>query len=652
MASSTRPERAVAEAVEVPAEGAGDPAEDGAAPVAGGEAPVAGGEAAAAARGSWIPVTRSRIDVPASTESLGFQQLGLRPELLQSLGALGYEEPTPVQRAAIPPLLAGRDVVAQAATGTGKTAAFALPVLQRLDPGPTRALGATALVVVPTRELALQVSEAIHTYGRILGASVLAIYGGQPLAAQVQRLRRGAHVIVATPGRALDHLRRRTLSLERVRTVVLDEADEMLDLGFAEDLEAILAALPGDRQTALFSATLPPRIAAIASRHLRDPVRVRVEPREAAPGSVPRIRQLAIVVPRGAKEIALGRLLDVEAPKSALVFCRTRLEAARVAELLASHGQDVAELHGGLSQEQRDQVVRRLKARQLRLVVATDVAARGLDVSDLSHVINFDPPSSPEVYVHRIGRTGRAGREGKAITILEPRELRLLKAIERLTGQPIELGEPPSLSQLRDRRLTETRGALEEARLGEIPDGVRTLAEQLASAAGPEEALAAAVAALHRRLHPPRAGDEAEIPIFRPPQRPERPRAAPRPERPHAAAPRPERPQARHAGPGPGRPSEVVRLFVGLGRTAGLRPADLVGAIANEAGLGPKEIGAIAISERHATVEVPAARATKVIEALRATTIRGRKVRVDRDRSIAAPSGLAESQPVKRQAPR
>ncbi|MHB1846177.1 MAG: DEAD/DEAH box helicase, partial [Deltaproteobacteria bacterium] len=417
-------------------------------------------------------------------------ELGLRPELLQALAALGYEEPTPVQRAAIPPLLLGRDVVAQAATGTGKTAAFALPLLQRLEVSRTEPGSAAALVLVPTRELALQVSEAIHAYGRTLGATVLAIYGGQPFAPQLQKLRRGAHVVVATPGRTLDHLRRKTLRLGSVRTVVLDEADEMLDLGFADDLEAILGTLPATRQTALFSATLPPRIAAIAAKHLRDPVRLRIQPSEAAQGTLPRIRQVAYVVPKSQKEIALGRLLDVEAPRSALIFCRTRLEAGRVAGLLASHGQDVAELHGGLSQEQRDQVIRRFKSRKLRIVVATDVAARGLDVDDLSHVINFDPPTSPEVYVHRIGRTGRAGKEGRAVTLLEPRELRLLKAIERLTGQPIELGKPPSVSELRDRRLAATEAAVTASRAKPIPEPFRALAQSLSQDAGPEEALA------------------------------------------------------------------------------------------------------------------------------------------------------------------
>ena len=572
--------------------------------------------------------------IPGPKAPLGFEALGLRPELLQALTDLGYEEPTPVQRAALPALLSGRDVVGQAATGTGKTAAFALPLLQRLGTGSPGPHAAWALVVVPTRELALQVAEAIHAYGRNLKATVVPIYGGQPLAAQVQRLRRGADVVVATPGRALDHLRRKTLVLDRVRTVVLDEADEMLDLGFADDLEILLAALPAERQTALFSATMPPRIAAIAGRHLRDPLRLRVDPHGAAPGSLPKIRQLAFVVPKAMKEVALGRLLDVETPRSALIFCRTRVETSRLALLLASHGHDVAELHGGLTQEQRAQVLRRFKAHKLRLLVATDVAARGLDVDELSHVINFDPPSSPEAYVHRIGRTGRAGKEGRAITFLESRELRILKSIEALTKQPIEVGQPPSTGDLRDRRLAITRAKIDEALKQSVPAPFRALAAELSQRSGPEEALAATLAALHAELHPARPHDEAEIPAFRPTAPRDRPRA---PAPPSAAVRKP-----------PPRPSQGVRLFIGLGSIAGLRPADLVGAIANEAGLAADEIGAIKITERHSIVEVPSERADRVIAALQRSTLRGRKVKVDRDRGANPRPTLPRPMPPRR----
>ena len=337
----------------------------------------------------------------------GFADLALAPELRHALSGLGYEEPTPIQRAAIPPLLEGRDLVGQAATGTGKTAAFALPVLQRLlrEGGRVEPL---ALVLVPTRELAVQVSEAMHRYGRDIGARVLPIYGGQPIGRQLRALDRGIDVVVATPGRALDHITRGTLSLRGLEIVVLDEADEMLDMGFAEDIEAILGNTPQDRQTALFSATMPPRINGMVRRHLRDPVRVELGRQATAPADGLLVRQSAYVVPRGHKPAALGRVLDLEAPTAAVVFCRTRDEVDRLTETLNGRGYRAEALHGGMDQQQRDRVMSRLRGGSVELLVATDVAARGLDIEQLTHVVNYDVPSAPELYVHRIGRVGRA----------------------------------------------------------------------------------------------------------------------------------------------------------------------------------------------------------------------------------------------------
>jgi ATP-dependent RNA helicase DeaD len=340
-----------------------------------------------------------------------FAALGLRQDLLDELDTLGYEEATPVQRATIPLIREGRDLLGQAATGTGKTAAFALPILEQVgDGGPERfdRTEPTALVLVPTRELAIQVSQAVHRYGRRLGVRVLPIYGGQPIVQQLRALDRGVDVVVATPGRAVDHLSRGTLRLGAVRIVVLDEADEMLDMGFAEDLEAILAEAPEERQTVLFSATLPARIGAIADRHLRNPARVEIAADRAAPGDVPRVRQSAYVVPRASKPAALGRVLDVEAPTAAIVFCRTREEVDTLTETLNGRGYRAEALHGGMTQEQRDRVMARLRSGTADLLVATDVAARGLDVEHLTHVVNYDVPSAPEAYVHRIGRVGRA----------------------------------------------------------------------------------------------------------------------------------------------------------------------------------------------------------------------------------------------------
>ena len=558
----------------------------------------------------------------------GFAALGLDPRLVEALGALGYEEPTPVQREAIPPLLAGRDVLGQAATGTGKTAAFALPLLHRVTPDAEPKERTTALILVPTRELAMQVAEAVHRYGKALAVCALPIYGGAPMESQLRMLKRGVDVVVATPGRALDHIRRRTLHLDAVKVVVLDEADEMLDMGFAEDLEAILAATPADRQTALFSATLPPHIAEIANAHLRDPVRVRID-REVVPaGAAPRVRQVAYIVGRAHKIATLGRVLDVENPTSAIVFCRTRTEVDELTESLNGRGYRAEALHGGMSQEQRDRVMKRFRANTTDLLVATDVAARGLDVQHVSHVVNYDVPSAAEAYVHRIGRTGRAGREGVAITLAEPREHRLLRNIEQQTKQKIEIATVPTVADLHARRLELTRASIREAVLAGDLERFRVVVDSLAQEFDVMDVAAAAV-----RLADAREGarDEEEIP-----------EVAPRAERPARGVGKPGR-----ARPGKGADAErprrgkrepitpewnVARLYVGAGRRANVRPADLIGAIVNEAGVDPRAIGAIQITDRFSLVEVPEEIADDIIGSLRATTIKGRRVPVRRDR--------------------
>ncbi|HQW66185.1 MAG TPA: DEAD/DEAH box helicase, partial [Gemmatimonadales bacterium] len=317
-----------------------------------------------------------------------FKDLGLSAPLVEALTTLGYEEPTPIQAEAIPALLAGRDLLGQAATGTGKTAAFALPLLMRLAATPPVSLRPALLVLVPTRELAMQVAEAFHRYGKALGTSVVPIYGGQAFDSQIRILRRGVHVVAATPGRALDHIRRGTLDLSGLAAVVLDEADEMLDMGFADELEAILDAAPAVRQTALFSATLPPRIAKIAERHLNNPLRVNVARAEPVAGEAPKVRQTAYLVARPQKIAALGRILDLEAPTLALVFCRTRTEVDSLHETLGGHGYRAEALHGGMTQEARDRVMKRTRSGAVDVLVATDVAARGLDIDQLSHVVN------------------------------------------------------------------------------------------------------------------------------------------------------------------------------------------------------------------------------------------------------------------------
>ncbi|MDQ4079870.1 MAG: DEAD/DEAH box helicase [Gemmatimonadota bacterium] len=556
----------------------------------------------------------------------GFAGLGLPAGVIATLAALGYEEPTPIQRAAIPVLLEGSDVLGQAATGTGKTAAFALPMLERIfaDQGDgKRARTVRALILVPTRELAMQVSEAVHKYGKSYGARVLPVYGGQAIGVQLRSLRAGVDVIVATPGRMVDHLRRGSIRLNDVRFVVLDEADEMLDMGFAEDLEAVLEALPAQRQTALFSATMAGRVASMAGRHLRDPARVTIERESATRDELPRTRQVAYVVQRRHKIVALGRVLDMENPTSAIIFCRTRTEVDELTETLAGRGYRAEALHGGLSQEQRDRVMRRFREGSSELLVATDVAARGLDIELVSHVVNFDVPASPDSYLHRIGRTGRAGREGVAITLAEPREHRLLRNFERLTRQKIHIEAVPTIVDLRARRLEMVRGSLREALLAGDLEQHRVVVESLAEEFDVLDVAAAAVKLAHEATLGTALDDSGEIPTAEPVT--ERPTG--RGGRDGAKSPRPRRDRASSD-------ADVTRIYIGLGRRAGMRPGDLVGAIANEAGIDARAIGAVDITDRFSLVEVPDESADEIIGALRNTTIRGKKVVVRRDREV------------------
>jgi ATP-dependent RNA helicase DeaD len=572
-----------------------------------------------------------RTTHPADAEpNPGFAALGLDPRVVDALAALGYEEPTPVQREAIPPLLAGRDVLGQAATGTGKTAAFALPLLHGVTPDADSRSRTTALILVPTRELAMQVAEAVHRYGKSMGVRALPIYGGAAMETQLRMLKHGVDVVVATPGRALDHIRRKTLRLDSVKTVVLDEADEMLDMGFAEDLEAILEATPAERQTALFSATLPPRIAEIANKHLEDPVRVRIDREVVSAGTAPRVRQVAYIVSRAHKIATLGRVLDVEHPTSAIVFCRTRTEVDELTESLNGRGYRAEALHGGLSQEQRDRVMKRFRANTADLLVATDVAARGLDVQHVSHVVNYDVPSAAEAYVHRIGRTGRAGREGVAITLAEPREHRLLRNIEQQTRQKIEIAAVPTVADLRARRLELTRASLRETILSGDLDHFRVVVDSLAQEFDIMDVAAAAVKQADARD----GVEEQEIPTVT--LRPERPAARSGRDRgpaPKGHAERVERPKRGKRGAIT--PEwNVTRIYVGAGRKSKIRPADLVGAIVNEAGIDPRAIGAIQITDRFSLVEVADEVADEIIGTLRAATIKGRRVPVRRDREL------------------
>ena len=533
------------------------------------------------------PVSAPAIEEEEPETTHSFDDLGLSEPVRRAVTDAGYESPTPIQARAIPVLLAGRDLIGQAQTGTGKTAAYALPLIQQIDPSSSVT---QALVLAPTRELAVQVAGQLHLLSKTSGLRVAAVYGGQPIDRQFRALKMGAHVVVGTPGRILDHIRRGSLHLGTVRFCTLDEADEMLALGFIEDIETILAELPPVRQTALFSATMPPRIATLAKKFLRDPQHVSIEPKRR---TVEATNQTYYEVPVGKKQEALARVLDMETPGPTIVFCRTRKDTDELAEALRLRGYGAEGLHGEMSQQERDRVMRRFREGQADILVATDVAARGLDIETVTHVINYDMPWDVEQYIHRIGRTGRAGRTGDAITLIEPRERRHLRIIEQMIGTKITPTRVPTAADIAGRRRELFKAALRERLEASDHDGQFAIVEELSGEYDPSEIAAAALQMLWATWASGREEREEEMAADR------------------------EQPE-----------QGMARLFVGLGRQDGLRPADLVGAITNEVGLPGKSVGAIDILDRTAFVEVPSEHAEQVIEALSRTKLRGRRVRV------------------------
>ena len=525
---------------------------------------------------------------PEETELPAFSDLNLSEPLARAIADLGFEAPTPIQARAIPLLLAGRDLIGQAQTGTGKTAAFALPLIQMCDLSSKQT---QALVLEPTRELAIQVAGGIHALAKHTGLRVVPVYGGQPLDRQFRALKEGAQIVVGTPGRIMDHLRRGTLSIENVKLCVLDEADEMLALGFLEDMETILAELPTPRQLAFFSATMPPRIAGLAQRFLTNPAHVAIDAKRR---TVETTNQTYYEVAPGRKLEALARVLDMETPGPTIVFCRTRQETNDLADALRLRGYSAEALHGDLGQADRDRVMRRFREGLADLLIATDVAARGLDIETVTHVINYDIPWDVEQYIHRIGRTGRAGRTGDAITLVEGRERRQLRAIEQMIGTPIKPARIPTAADIAARRRDLFQESLRETLAARAFDGHLATVEALAEEYDSSEIAAAALQMLWQSQHSGPAEAAEEL---------------------NADSEQPE--------------VGMARLFIGLGRQDGLRPGDLVGAISNEAGLAGRTIGAIDILDRTAFVEVPAPDAQKVVIALRNATIRGRKVKVE-----------------------
>jgi ATP-dependent RNA helicase DeaD len=538
-----------------------------------------------------------------------FKSLGLSTPLLDTLAQLGYEAPTPIQARTIPALLAGRDVIGQAQTGTGKTAAFSLPILQRLD---LKSNATQALVLTPTRELAMQVSEAMYSYAKKLaGVTVLPVYGGAPIFGQMKHLQRGAHVVVGTPGRLIDHLDRKTLSLEKVRMVVLDEADEMLKMGFIDEVERMLSLIPKPRQVALFSATMPEPIARIARRHLSNPEHVEIEHHGVA---APDIAQRFLNVAEGQKLEVLTQILELEEADAVLIFRRTKNGAAELAEKLGGRGFIAEAMHGDMKQAERESVIRKLRAGKIEIVVATDVAARGLDVEQITHVINYDIPNDVEAYVHRIGRTGRAGRSGVATLFITPRERRMMREIERFTGTQITPMKMPSRADVAARRIglfKETlRKQLQEGDLDLYIEVVTELADE-----GPFD-MADVAAAAARLAHGSRAVSAtaaAEAPS------PNSFDHAPRGEA--AGFRRPE--GGRHPNDDD---EEKVRLSMAVGKKDGIRPADVVGSIANEAGLTGREIGPIEIRDEITFVSIPAKHQHDVLAKLSGARFRGRPV--------------------------
>ncbi len=507
-----------------------------------------------------------------------FAELNLAPAIHKVINEVGYETPSPIQARSIPPLLEGRDLLGQAQTGTGKTAAFALPLLSRLD---LKKKSPQILVLTPTRELALQVSEAIRTYSRHLkGFQVLPVYGGQSMSQQLRQLHRGVHAVVGTPGRIQDHLRRGTLNLSELSCVVLDEADEMLRMGFVDDVEQILKDTPDDRQTALFSATMPKEVISIARRHMKDPIEIKIK---AKTSTVDTIVQRFWQVKGLHKLDALTRILEAEEIEGMIVFVRTKIATVELSEKLESRGFSCAPLNGDMTQTLREKTVERLKKGSLDIVVATDVAARGLDVKRISHVVNYDIPYDTEAYVHRIGRTGRAGREGQAILFVAPRERRMLAAIERATRQPITAMSLPSRSDISNRRSDLFKEQIAEAMESQDLEFFEELIDsyQHEHDVGLRR-IAATLAYLVQKDKPLQVDEGVVEEDTSPTERTSRPR--------------------REQGSAD---NNLTRFRIEVGRTHGVEPKHIVGAIANEANINSRDIGQIKIHNDYCLVDLP-----------------------------------------------
>jgi ATP-dependent RNA helicase DeaD len=555
---------------------------------------------------------------PSTTGAATFADLGLSDAVLAALADVGYEAPSPIQAQTIPALVTGSDLLGQAETGTGKTAAFALPILTRIDTAQRRT---QALVLTPTRELAIQVAEAFQRYaGHIKGFHVLPIYGGQSYQPQLASLRRGAHVVVGTPGRVMDHLKRGTLDLGALATLVLDEADEMLAMGFIDDVEWILEQTPAGRQVALFSATLPPPIRRIAERHQKDPVAITIKGKT---GTAANVRQRFWVVSGVHKLDALTRILEAEPFDGMLVFVRTKQSTVELAERLEARGFAAAPLNGDMAQKERERTVARLKNGQLDILVATDVAARGLDVERVDHVVNYDIPYDSESYVHRIGRTGRAGRSGEAILFVTPRERNMLRTIERATRQTLEQMQLPTVTDVNERRVAKFMQRITDALEGKDTLGYRALIEQYEREHNvPAVEVAAALASLLQGKKP-----LLLEPRHEPPPRPLEdapPRARPTPRGGPDSRPPVKRKRRDDGGP------DMETFRIEVGHAHGVKPGNVIGAIANEAGLEGRYIGRLDIRDDHSFIELPTGMPKEIFQTLKKTRVAGQPLRISR----------------------
>ena len=574
----------------------------------------------------------------SESEQLTFQQLALSEPILKALNDVGYETPSPIQAETIPLLLSGRDVLGQAQTGTGKTAAFALPALSNID---VNQRDPQILVLAPTRELAIQVAEAFHKYaGHIKGFNVLPIYGGQEYGGQIRSLKRGVHAVVGTPGRVMDHIRKGTLNLDGLKTLVLDEADEMLRMGFIDDVEWILEQTPKTRQIALFSATMPTQVRRIATAHLTNPAEITIKMKMATANL---IRQRFWPVSGMHKLDALTRILEAETFDGMIIFVRTRIATVEVAEKLSARGFAASALNGDIPQAQRERTVDQLKKGKLDILVATDVAARGLDVERISHVVNYDIPHDTEAYIHRIGRTGRAGREGDAILFVAPRERRMLNAIERATSKKIELMGLPSTELINDKRIAQFKQAIADTLATEDLGLFKHLVEQYQNEHNvPAIEIASALAKLVQGDSPlllqhkpvPRADKAWESRGNDQPRTRDRGKGSERSERPQRSR--------KDAPPEKG----MQRFRIEVGHIHKVMPGNIVGAIANEANIDAQNIGRINIFDDHSTIDLPADMPEDIYAGLKKVWVSGQTLNISREGE--APKAPSKRSPARR----